>query len=170
MILLELKIPKLLRDQDTLNTGSSSTLSLAASWLENCIKNHSQCMDPRGNSCRPPTRLIDVGASDGSQNPCLCLTVGCSVPVQYMTLSHRWGLSKHAVLTTASLSMFSREIEVSKLPKSYRDAIAITRSLGIRYLWIDSLCIIQDSIADWQAESAAMGDIYKNSYCTIAAS
>jgi hypothetical protein len=55
------------------------------------------------------------------------------------------------------------------LPKTFRDAIVIARKLNIRYLWIDACCIVQDSLADWENESAKMGYIYSTSYVTIAA-
>ena len=87
-----------------------------------------------------------------------------------MTLIHRWGTDEPIMLTEASLSDMSKRIDIANLSQTYRDAIAITRSLGVRYLWIDSLCIIQDSKVDWQTEAARMGDIYKFSVCTIAAS
>lgn len=79
--------------------------------------------------------------------------------VAYMTLSHRWGTSPRVTLTSNSLRALSEEIEVSKLPRSHQDAIGITRFLGIRYLWIDSLYIIQDSATDWQAEAGNSGDL-----------
>jgi hypothetical protein len=50
------------------------------------------------------------------------------------------------------------------LCKTYKDAIALTHALGISFLWIDSLCIIQDDAADWEAESGNMASIYENSY------
>ncbi|EPE34410.1 hypothetical protein GLAREA_10104 [Glarea lozoyensis ATCC 20868] len=62
-----------------------------------------------------------------------------------------------------------RRIRIRNLPRTYRDAISLTRRLGYRYVWIDSLCIIQDSPADWTRESAAMGKIYSHSFCTLAA-
>jgi hypothetical protein len=55
------------------------------------------------------------------------------------------------------------------LPKTFQDAIIISRSIGIRYIWIDSICIVQDSPEDWEKESARMADIYSNSFLTIAA-
>lgn len=60
-------------------------------------------------------------------------------------------------------------IDCKALSKTFLDAIEVTRSLGLRFLWIDSLCIIQDSIEDWATQSAVMGLIYRNSICTIAA-
>ena len=62
-----------------------------------------------------------------------------------------------------------RSISMNILPATFRDAVTITRNLGLRYIWIDSLCIIQDSKEDWEHEAARMADVYKNSYVTIAA-
>jgi hypothetical protein len=60
-------------------------------------------------------------------------------------------------------------VPLDELPKTFQDAIQITKCLGIRYLWIDSLCIIQDSTQDWGKEAAAMSQVYKNAYWYIAA-
>lgn len=60
-------------------------------------------------------------------------------------------------------------IDEASLPKTFKDAIKLTRQCGVRHLWIDSLCIIQDSITDWAAESSTMGDVYQNSVCNISA-
>lgn len=72
-------------------------------------------------------------------------------------------------LLTNNIDEFLTGISPSQLCKTFKDAIAVTRKLGIRYLWIDSLCIIQDSPQDWQEQSATMAQVYSNSYCNIAA-
>ncbi|KAE8136014.1 heterokaryon incompatibility protein-domain-containing protein, partial [Aspergillus pseudotamarii] len=89
-----------------------------------------------------------------------------------MTLSHCWGkrLGTDAITTRANLLGHMKEIKLNDLPANFCDAISITRRLGIRYLWIDAICIIQDSQADWAQESVKMGHIYDSSYLTIAAS
>jgi hypothetical protein len=69
----------------------------------------------------------------------------------------------------ANFSEFIEAIDMAELPKTFRDAIIIARRLDVRYLWIDSLCIIQDCIDDWAKESITMGDVYKNALCNIAA-
>lgn len=76
------------------------------------------------------------------------------------------------VLTKSSQASLCHEIPIELLPQSNQDAIQITRSLGIRYLWIDALCILQDldDPSDWLKESARMGDVYKFAYVTISAS
>ena len=60
-------------------------------------------------------------------------------------------------------------INFSHLPQTFRDAMEVAQRLGIRYLWIDSLCIIQDSVEDWQKESATMSQVYSNGVVNICA-
>lgn len=114
-----------------------------------------------------PTRVIDVGPADGSVQPRLHPTE--SETGQWATLSHCWGRTVTIKLTSDTLDKRLRGIPMAEMPQNFRDAIVVTRMLGIRYLWIDSLCIIQDSSKDWLQESAKMGEIYKNCLITIAA-
>ncbi|KAL5347759.1 hypothetical protein ACLOAV_007168 [Pseudogymnoascus australis] len=60
-------------------------------------------------------------------------------------------------------------IDIDAMPLNFQDAVKVTRKLGIQYLWIDSLCIIQDDTNDWECESAAMGQVYNHSSVTIRA-
>jgi hypothetical protein len=62
-----------------------------------------------------------------------------------------------------------KNIPIEDIPKTYLEAMHITQSLSVEYIWIDSLCIFQDSKEDWTLEAAAMASIYTNSYCTVAA-
>ncbi|EPE32864.1 hypothetical protein GLAREA_05876 [Glarea lozoyensis ATCC 20868] len=89
----------------------------------------------------------------------------------YAALSHCWGDPAQKPLTTTIENERSHEtgISVEVLPQSFKDAVAVARFLNIRYLWIDSLCILQDSESDWATESRQMADIYKNAKVTIAA-
>jgi hypothetical protein len=88
---------------------------------------------------------------------------------QYATLSHCWG-KVHVIQTTKeNLALRMQGIEWDHLPKTFQDAIAIVQALGIRFLWIDSLCIVQDDMLDWKQESVRMAAIYSNSYINIAA-
>jgi hypothetical protein len=88
--------------------------------------------------------------------------------VYYAALSHRWGKSTELSSTTKEniKSRFQR-IEYSQLCRTFQDAIIVARELRIRYLWIDSLCIIQDDKDDWKRESAVMGDVYYKSFVTL---
>ena len=88
----------------------------------------------------------------------------------YMTLSHCWGSSPTFLkLTLANINSMRHENHVSVLPKTFSDAIMVARYLAVRFLWIDALCIIQDSHEDWLQESALMQEVYSNSLCNIAA-
>ena len=118
-----------------------------------------------------PTRLIYVGNASGCKEARLVETgrLLSLKNIQYTTLSHCWGNSKPAITTKETLPERMSSISVSALPKTFREAIEITRHLGIEYLWIDSLCIIQDCPEDWRTESNKMGQVYSCSSLTICA-
>lgn len=97
------------------------------------------------------------------------LTEGWRDQPAYATLSHCWGKYEFVKLVEESVGSFMTEVPVEELTKTFRDAIKITRNLGLEYLWIDSLCIIQNSDLDWQEESATMSSVYRGSTINIAA-
>ncbi|KAK3693334.1 heterokaryon incompatibility protein-domain-containing protein, partial [Podospora appendiculata] len=126
-----------------------------------------------------PARILDL-APDGCSQCILGLTdtpdsgIKLVEPrpgtrARYLTLSHRWGDSHTLRLTLKTRDTFMRGIPLRSIPKTYCDAIAVTRHLGFRYLWIDALCIVQDDPDDWCRESLRMASIYLNAACTIAA-
>lgn len=126
--------------------------------MGNCDKQHS-CY--QGDQAPLPTRVIDVCA----EKPYLYVSDGHNAP--YMTLSHCWGGKQPLVTTASTLKENCNGISMDSFPELYRDAITITRKLGIQYLWIDSLCILQDCKDDWSKEAAKMGDIYRYSFLTL---
>lgn len=115
----------------------------------------------QGDRTPLPTRVIDVH----TDTPFLHISDGQKAP--YMTLSHCWGGEQPHVTTTSTLQENCRGIPMESFPELYRDAVEVTRRLNIQYLWIDSLCILQDSKDDWSEEAAKMGDIYRHSYLTL---
>jgi hypothetical protein len=88
---------------------------------------------------------------------------------EYITLSHCWGKVKHPTLTKKTWDELAKGIKPQTLPKVFHEAIVITRQLDVRYLWIDSLCIFQDSDEDWHREGKKMGNIYHYGLLNIAA-
>jgi hypothetical protein len=136
---------------------------LLQNWISNCSNHHSLCKVTAG---KLPTRVIDVGEAD-IQEPSLKVTNGESG--HYIALSHCWGSNPLIRTTKDTFTQHQRQLPMSKLPKTFHDAVVITRKLKIRYIWIDSLCIIQDDVEDWEEQAAVMGDIYTQSYLTIAA-
>lgn len=106
---------------------------------------------------------------DKYQQLCLVETQGSKG--LYATLSHCWGPpGKHPLSTTRSnLASRTQGIPWNELPNTFQDTIMVTRSVGISYIWIDSLCIVQDDAEDWQREASGTEDICEKSHLTIAA-
>ena len=146
---------------------SRENLELARQWLDRCLALHDNCINPAQPSPPLPTRIIDVGVEGCASVIKLVSSAGRKGP--YITLSHVWGRQLNLITTTTSFDEWSNRIAVESLPRTFQDAVSIARHLSIRYVWIDSLCIIQDSSSDWSTESAKMGDYYMNSLFTIAA-
>lgn len=120
--------------------------------MQDCLLNHEQC--PRPDSSFIPTRLIDVGKDDGKQSIHVHLTSGEKAP--YAALSYCWGRSQPVTTNTLNINGMLRGIATSTLPQTILDAITVTRKLGLRYLWADALCIIQDSASEKDEEIAKM--------------
>ncbi|KAI8952463.1 hypothetical protein F4801DRAFT_599888 [Xylaria longipes] len=121
-----------------------------------------------------PTRLIDVGVIDSATVRLYETRPGDkSEDFRYIALSHRWGVSTpekpHFRTTVENKEALMEEIEVSKLPDTFRDAVITTRALGVQYLWIDSICIIQGKGGDFNSESKRMEDVFSAAYCVLAA-
>ncbi|KAI3555000.1 hypothetical protein CABS01_11592 [Colletotrichum abscissum] len=89
---------------------------------------------------------------------------------RYVCLSYCWGESAQITKTTKeTIKDHQRNIPWHQLNATFQDAITVCRRLDVSYLWIDSLCILRDSIADWTEQAAQMANIYANAYLTIAA-
>lgn len=143
-------------------------------WLYTCIDDHPKCQQSLGSPAYEnhagvllPTRMIHIGSMDGSTAPRLCETKG--ERGYYTVLSHRWGSTPKLQLRRENFGHFTASLPLGNLPLTYKDAISVTRSLGMQYIWIDSLCIIQDDFDDWEREATQMGDIFEQASCTIAA-
>jgi hypothetical protein len=142
--------------------SAARDLHLARKWLEECGEQHSSCLT---TPTRLPTRVIDVGTD--KRTPRLIIAEGKVAP--YLALSHRWGGPdrKRLITTTQSLPYHCYGIRPEAWPKTFQDAINVARALDIQYLWIDSLCIIQDDTRDWETEALKMNEVYANAYATI---
>jgi hypothetical protein len=154
------------------STGHPKVLELARSWLEGCMTTHGQCCLPTvpAHPVWSPTRLLQISAShDSISNIRLVLNPNLLESKGYLTLSHRWGGVDVIKLTKDTLDPFLMGIPLERLPRNFLDAVLVTVHLGFKFLWIDSLCIIQDSETDWQQESMKMGKVYRHARCTIAA-
>lgn len=147
------------------NTGSDKVMDTIRTWMSECLETHIPCARKTRSSL--PTRVIDVGQADDSHNPYLLESKGGVAP--YLALSYCWGTGKSFVSTRDSISRRKEGFMMAELPETLRDAILVTRRLGVRYLWIDALCIIQDDANDWNLESSNMRAIYRNALFVISA-
>lgn len=140
-------------------------------WLAHCNRNHPGCgLNPaRDGLDFLPSRLIDVGGSKESCVRLISSTDSIRGEHLYTTLSYCWGGAQHLNLSSSNVAEFEKGLLLSSLPKTIREAIQVTREIEIRCLWVDSICIFQDSVEDWEAEAVRMSDVYGSSYCTIMA-
>lgn len=117
--------------------------------------------------------MIDVGIIGSGCNDYVRLVESSSLPhsprVTYVALSYCWGIGQSVTTVSTNYEAMKQGIHIAELPPTIQDAITVTRNLGQRYLWIDALCIIQDSSTDWELESARMASVYQNAYITVAA-
>jgi hypothetical protein len=137
-------------------------------WIRRCLK---ECQESHQETCArlasavPSSRLIDLGSDGGALR--IVKTNGKSY--EYAALSYVWGEDQPYKTMNANLAEYQKEMEISPGARTIHDTIMVTRELGLRYLWIDALCIVQDNEDDMSNELARMPDIYKGSFVTISA-
>lgn len=171
---------------DIVDFALASTLANGKKWFEDCRTAHAECkirsrfvptrlldVAPLEESEDGLTKCLDVASREASKDVKLIDTKRCGIRsdanLEYATLSHCWGRSEHITTKSDTRKEFEAGITFSQLNRTFQDAVLVTRALGLRYLWIDSLCIIQDSVADWQRESFLMGSIYNGGTINIVA-
>lgn len=145
-----------------LNVISPRAMSVARSWLSDCAAGHKRCAGE--DSHQLPSRLLEIMANDTVR------VVTPSHPVPYTCLSYCWGGDQQVKSTRSNIAAHHMPgIRVSALSKSIRDGIRVTKILGLRYIWIDALCIVQDDPADTASEIAKMPAIYQGALLTLSA-
>lgn len=153
------------------STGSASALEKVKHWYSRCMQDHHACKRMLRSKDWRPTRLLGFGLLGASWRLVVPGEDGVDVD-KYATLSYCWGQPKSPPLRllAENISQLRNGTQLDVLPRTYVEAIEVARNLGIEYIWIDALCIIQNSESDWRAESVKMQSIYGNSACNIAAS
>lgn len=134
-------------------------------WLSECDTQHTCCSSP-GN-VHLPTRLIDIGSGTESMVRLFETKPGDSLT--YIALSHPSGQPPLFYTTLDNIAQYMEYIPFETLPTTYQDAITVTRGLGIRYLWIDSICIMEYYPEDFFSEAKRMEDVFSQAYCVLAA-
>ncbi|KAK0746032.1 heterokaryon incompatibility protein-domain-containing protein [Schizothecium vesticola] len=152
------------------SSDSPVAFDRARKWLSHCLDNHPQCraVDLNEKHLTGPRRLLNLTAvsSHGLQ---LVDFDGLTARPEYACLSYRWGDDLEGVLTTTSQNVDEHLLGIceERLPSAITDAIRVCRELGIHYLWVDSLCILQQDDVDFATEGSKMDAIYANSHLTI---
>lgn len=153
------------------STGSESSLNMIRNWFTSCVHHHSKCNTIELRAPCRPTRLIDIGKHTGR----VCVVPSCEVRPDeaYIALSHRWGIGSmsNILLTKENERELSSGVPIRSLSQTFQDSIVVARHIGVRFMWIDCLCIVQDGDngLDWETEARKMGDVYQNAYCVISA-
>ncbi|GKZ32985.1 hypothetical protein AbraIFM66950_002691 [Aspergillus brasiliensis] len=154
------------RDELPANLRSEMCLSLAVSWLDKCCREHAKCDGFEDKLSFLPTRVIDVG--DSLTPPHLHISADGETE-NWVSLSYCWGGDSNFTLNASSFDDLRSGRSLATFPATLRDAVLVTRALGFRYLWIDTLCIFQDDTNDWAVEASRMSRTYRHAAVTIAA-
>jgi hypothetical protein len=138
------------------------------SWIQNCNENHPGC-EYKSTDPFVPTRLVDLETGD-SEMVRIVETAKHRITRPYVTLSHCWG--KHRFLTLRRSNeklLTTKGVRISELNLNFQEAIKVAKSIGMRYIWIDSICIVQGDDGDFKTEGNYMHKVYRFSYCNIVA-
>lgn len=184
---------------DFSSTLSTGIIAEVQKWAQICATRHAKCLRIFGNDGKDqieprgewyPDRLIKIIRTGNvvARSYIAARVVLRSDPVdfppgtkgiKYLSLSHSWGPAPNpsaplggragTVLTGSNIGPWTVDLPLEDLPLTFVEAIMVCASLSFEYIWIDSLCIIQDSIGDWRSQSAVMGDVYKFAWLNIAA-
>lgn len=149
-------------------TGSTMSDKLATikAWFQECETEHPECAP---QELALPTRLIYIGAANDEMR-LVDVREETKDKIKFASLSHCWGGCTPLKTTKENLQDFRHRIPSESFPRTFQEAIQICRSVGISYIWIDSLCIVQNDAEDWRHEAARMKDVYAGNVLTIAAS
>ena len=144
---------------------SEDCVDTVRDWLRRCSTAHENCRLKKLPTL--PQRVLDLGSDLSGRT--LRLYETRRETAQYVALSHCWGGYQSCKTETTNIEQRQKCITLEELPQNFKDAVFLTSKLGVRYLWIDSLCIVQDDKQDWEVQAAQMTSIYRDSYLTIAA-
>ncbi|KAH7305343.1 heterokaryon incompatibility protein-domain-containing protein [Stachybotrys elegans] len=165
-------------------TWSASNVNAIQSWLTKCRRYHSKCSMSFSNvrnfssaQVPLPSRCVEI-LSNGASSYSHILRNTSGQSGNYIILSHRWGQDTELCKTTrATLQCRSRECQtttcnicrgtIPPITQLFQDAAMLTAALGIKYIWIDSLCIVQDDDDDWEREAIKMSEYYQKACLTI---
>ncbi|KAJ6269589.1 hypothetical protein PSV08DRAFT_372007 [Bipolaris maydis] len=149
---------------------SAPTLDLFRSWINECPHNHKICNTIP--NARPPSRLLQINLAPAPEYGIPTLQLFHTSPTEkytYVAVSHCWSYTRPLKTTAANLTAHLASVPWGSLSPVFRDTVLLCICLGYDYIWIDSLCILQEDALDFAAEAPHMGQIYAQSALVIAA-
>jgi len=150
------------------SSASAAAFDRARQWLSHCLDNHPRCRPDSDQHLAGPRRLLNLAAVSSHRLQLVDFD-GLTIRPEYACLSYRWGDDLEGVLTTTRQNVDEHLLGIceERLPSAITDAIRVCRELGIHYLWVDALCILQQDDVDFAVEGSKMDTIYANSHLTI---
>lgn len=146
-------------DQDA---DSTASLDVIKQWIDHCQMTHDHALP---GHYRRPSRLIKLSKSEEHKAQI------CSprILVKFAALSYRWGSDANSATLKTNVKERYKKLVTSDFPQTLQDAVRVTRGLGLEYLWIDRICIVQDDDDDWAREASIMADVYETAYVVVSA-
>lgn len=148
-----------------MDPGTPTFFEEVREWMNNCFSSHDEC--GQNGLVKLPARLIQISPPGSPEWAKLFDSHG--VVGQYCALSYCWGGDQEHKTLSSRFEQYRKELPCERLPKTITDAFQVARNMNMEYIWIDSLCIIQDDEEDKQREIAKMMDIYQDAQFTISA-
>jgi hypothetical protein len=170
------------------STNSEETSTKIQAWLDRCENTHAKCRYRRQKAQKAdpkwrPARLVEIKAEHGkvanaSELTCRIVELkpedSMSHDFKYVTLSHRWPddqqIQQIQKLMKENLTQWKNALPVNKLRQIFQDAFVVAHRLDVSYVWVDTLCIVQNDAVDWNREAPMMHKVYSNAAFNICAS
>ena len=153
-----------------LDESFDSFIKLPKAWLKECDVKHGSACAPKPGRRVLPKRLINI---ENIKKPKIIVTGDLALDpakTDYVALSHKWGkMPDKAVTTVQNIKQRKQKIPLDDLPPNFKAAMRVTRALDCKYLWIDSLCILQGPDGDFSEEADKMQTTFRGAYCVLAA-
>lgn len=151
------------------NVLSESSVKKLEGWINECVQNHELCKRPESLRAQPPTRLIEITSPITGELSIRLIETKEDEKYAYVALSHSWASSKPLKTDKHNYLEHKDDIPWDDLSTVYQDTITLANALSIKYVWIDSLCIIQQDAEEWGREAHYMGRVYSNAFLVFVA-
>ena len=151
------------------NVLSERSLDKLHGWINDCIMNHEQCIRSSTEGIQQPTRLMEIKSTITGEISIHLVETDPDDSYKYIALSHSWAASRPLKTDRYNYAEYKDDIPWEKLSTVYQDTITLAKALHVSYVWIDSLCIIQQDAEEWGREAHRMGSVYSNAFLVFVA-